>query len=182
MPASDSQALILISCTKVLDWLEVMKLVAPVIVGLVSAYVATILALNKFKKEKHWDEKRIAYSKVITAIEELQYWAERVRAQHCCEPFNSVEANKDEALRELQRYSKTGALIFSKPFHDALNEANSLIAQIIFAVDEESLGDRNDERALEELGFQEAIEIRKILDDCLPKLVILAKYELPKSA
>jgi len=179
MPITDPQTLN--ACTKVLDWLEIAKIAAPIIVGLISAYAATTLALKKSKKEKHWDEKRSAYNKVIQALEELQYWADKVRSEHCCEPSNSVEANQDEALREIQRYSKIGALIFTDAFHSALHEANSAINQVIFAVNEESLGDRNDEREMGEWRFHEAIEIRKIIDEYLPKMIAIAKNELPKT-
>ncbi|WXG51719.1 MAG: hypothetical protein RNU03_12885 [Candidatus Sedimenticola sp. (ex Thyasira tokunagai)] len=62
------------------------KFLAPITVGFIAAYLGSVLALSKFKKEKLWDERRVIYKEVIESFEEIVFWCEYVRASHCCEP------------------------------------------------------------------------------------------------
>lgn len=161
-----------------MDYLEIAKLVSPIVVGFLSAYAASLIALNKFKKEKFWDERRSAYAKVVGAFEELLYWAEQERAAHCCEPYISVVSDPEGALREIRRYSQIGSLQFSEQFYEKLKEADIAITRAEFDVDQESHGD-NDEQSQHEWRFIRANMIREIVEDSLPSLLRLAKNELP---
>ncbi|WP_283742950.1 hypothetical protein [Sideroxydans sp. CL21] len=158
---------------------EFFKWFTPIIVGLISAYVASSLALKKFKKEKVWDERRAAYKEVIESIEEIIHWSEQLRASHCCEPTIGREGDVDASLRNLAKYSATGALIFSESFHDILKDANGRIHRIMFQIDDESKPDLNSEKEMAEWRFVHASEMRKVLEECLPKLISVAKSEQP---
>jgi hypothetical protein len=158
---------------------EFFKWFTPIIVGLISAYAASSLALKKFKKEKVWDERRAAYKEVIESIEEIIHWSEQVRASHCCEPTIGREGDLDGSLRNLAKYSATGALIFSDKFHEVLTDANSRIHRIMFQIDDESKPDLDSEREMAEWNFVLANEIRKVLEECLPELIRVAKSEQP---
>lgn len=161
-----------------MDYLEITKLASPLVVGFLSAYGASLIALKKFKKEKFWDERRNAYAKVVGAFEELLYWAEQERAAHCCEPYISVASDPASALREIRRYSKIGSLQFSERFYEKLRKADIAISRAEFEIDEESIGD-NDEQSQHEWRFIRANTIREIVEGSLPVLLRLAKNELP---
>lgn len=161
-----------------MEYLEIAKLALPIVVGFLSAYAASLIALKKFKKEKFWDERRNAYAKVVSSFEELLYWAEQERAAHCCEPHISVASDPESALREIRRYSKIGSLHFSEQFYEELKEADIAISRAEFDIDQESIGD-NDEQSQREWRFIRANKIREIVEGSLPALLRLAKNELP---
>ncbi|MFA5985283.1 MAG: hypothetical protein WC782_14805 [Methylococcaceae bacterium] len=161
-----------------MDYLEIAKLASPIVVGFLSAYAASLIALKKFKKEKFWDERRTAYAKVVSAFEELLYWAEQERAAHCCEPYISVASDPESALREIRRFSKIGSLQFSEQFYEKLKEADIAISSAEFDINEAGIGD-NDEQSQHEWRFIRANTIREIVEGCLPELLKLAKNELP---
>jgi hypothetical protein len=162
-----------------LDIDDLLKYISPIIVGFLAAYFGSVLALRKFKREKVWDERRAAYKDVIESFEELIHWSEQVRASHCCEPTIGGEAKFDESLRKISKFSATGSLIFSKKFQEILEQANKNISRVRFKIDEESKPDQYTEAGSSEWYFFLANEIRNIVEDCLPKLIDIAKSEAP---
>ncbi|GGX71444.1 hypothetical protein [Saccharospirillum salsuginis] len=156
---------------------EFFRWFTPIAVGLISAYVASLLALRKFKREKVWDERRTAYKELIETVEEIIYWAEQVRASHCCEPTIGHEGDVNASLRTLAKYSATGALIFSDKFHEVVMNANIRIHKLMFQIDDESMPDLHSEREMADWRLIQATEIRKILEECLPELIRVAKSE-----
>ena len=129
---------------------ELFKWLTPIVVGFVSAYFASFLALKKSKKEKVWEERREKYKDVIESIEEIIHWAEHVRASHCCEPTIGSQSNVDEFIRKLAKYSTTGSLIFSDEFQSVLKNANLRIHRVMFEIDEDSKPDCGSERGMAE--------------------------------
>ena len=99
---------------------DVFKWITPFVIGGTSAFLASWLALRKFKSEKTWDERRAAYKEVIESFEELAHWSEQVRASHFCEPTIGGEGKFDEPLRIISKYSATGSLLFSTKFQEIL--------------------------------------------------------------
>ncbi|MGI2144482.1 hypothetical protein [Shewanella frigidimarina] len=160
-----------------MEYAEFFKWFNPIVVGFVSATLASQLALRKFKREKVWDEKRSAYKEVIESIEELIFWSEQVRANHCCEPTIAVEANFDSSIRKISKFSATGAFIFSTDFQKTLEQANSKIHRLIFKVDEESKPDLGSKREMADWHFGLANGIREILEELLPKLIEIANRD-----
>jgi hypothetical protein len=144
-----------------LEYAEFFKWFNPIVVGFISAASASLLTLRKFKQEKVWDERKSAYKEVIESIEELIYWSEQIRANHCCEPTIGVEANFDSSIRKISKFSATGSLIFSADFQKDLEQANSKIHRLIFEIDEESKPDLGSEREMADWDFSLANGIRK---------------------
>ncbi|HEC29491.1 MAG TPA: hypothetical protein ENI65_07890 [Gammaproteobacteria bacterium] len=163
-----------------MDYSEIGKFISVIIIGFLSAYFGSLFALNKFKKEKFWNERRNTYKNIVEAFEELLHWAEQVRAEHCCEPSSAIEAKYEIALREISRYSETGGIIFSQEFYDITKEANKLIVQSIYKIHEQSLGESDTEQERSEWCFIQANEIGDIVNKYLPKLIEIARDELPK--
>lgn len=162
-----------------MNYEELFKWITPIVVGLGSSFIASWLALRKFKSEITWDERRATYKDVIESFEELIHWAEQVRATHCCEPTISGEAKFYESLRCISKFSATGSLIFSSEFQEILEQANSQLHKIRFQIDDESRPDLGSEKEMAEWYFTLANEIRIIVEDSLPKLINIAKSERP---
>ena len=95
---------------------EILKYLSPITVGFVAAYLGSRLALNKFKQEKLWDERRAIYKEIIEAFEELGCWSEYKRASHCCEPTIEVSVKFDEPLRIISKHSATRRFVFIREF------------------------------------------------------------------
>lgn len=156
------------------------KYLSPIAVGFIAAYLGSILALNKFKKEKLWEERRSIYKEIIEAFEELLYWSEYVRASHCCEPTIEGDIKFDESLRVIAKHSSTGGLFLSEDFQKKLEEAHVKLHRTRFQINEESLPDMNSERGQSEWMFVLSKEIRDVVSNFLPKLITIAKNEIPK--
>lgn len=163
-----------------MDFLEVFKAITPLLIGFFSAYVGSLFALKKFKKEKLWDERRASYADVIQALEEILHWAEIVRAESFCEPCSSIAPKDDEALRKISKYAVTGELLFSNQFHSLLKDTDCRIKKITYEIHDAILGFRETPQEAQETYCLLAIEIRNIVNEALPQLIKFAKEELPK--
>jgi hypothetical protein len=159
---------------------EISKYLSPITVGFIAAYFGSLLALNKFKKEKLWDERRAIYKEIIEAFEELGCWSEYTRALHCCEPTTDVDVKFDEPLRVISKRSAIGSLFLSESFQEVLEEANLKLSQTRFQIHEESRPDMYSERGRAEWLLVLSGEIKEIVDNYLPKLISIAKKEIPK--
>lgn len=159
---------------------EIYKYLSPITVGFVAAYLGSRLALNKFKQEKLWDERRAIYKEIIEAFEELGCWSEYIRASHCCEPTIEVNVKFDEPLRIISKHGATGGLFLSENFQIILKEANIKLSQTRFQINEESMPDMYSEQGRAEWLFVLSNQIREVVDHYLPKLISIAKKEIPK--
>lgn len=159
---------------------EISKFLSPITVGFIAAFLGSKLALDKFKKEKLWDERRATYKEIIESFEELAYWSEYVRASHCCEPTIEGDIKFDASLRVISKYSATGSLLLSNEFQKTLEKANSRLHQIRFQINEESLPDMGSERESAEWLFILAKEVSGVVGEYLPVLIAVAKNEVPK--
>ncbi len=95
---------------------EISKFLSPITVGFIAAFLGSKFALDKFKKEKLWDERRAIYKEIIESFEELVYWSEYERASHFCEPTIEGDIKFHESLRTISKYSATGSLLLSDEF------------------------------------------------------------------
>lgn len=159
---------------------EISKYLSPITVGFVAAYLGSRLALNKFKQEKLWDERRAIYKEIIEAFEELGCWSEYIRASHCCEPTIEVNVKFDEPLRIISKHSATGSLFLSEDFQIILKKANIKLSQTRFQINEESMGDMHSEQDRAEWLFVLSKEVKVVVDNYLAKLISIAKKEIPK--
>ena len=159
---------------------QISQYLSPITVGFVAAYLGSRLALNKFKQEKLWDERRAIYKEIIEAFEELGCWSEYTRASHCHEPTIEVNVKFDEPLRIISKHSATGGLFLSEDFQIILEEENIKLSQTRFQINEESMPDTHSEQGRAEWSFVLSREIKKVVNNYLPKLISIAKKEIPK--
>lgn len=158
--------------------MDLFEITKTMVITLVSAYLGFLLAFQKFKKEKFWDERRAGYKEVIEAIEEILHWAEQVRAEHCLEPSSNIPAKEHEAFRTISKYSITGKLLFTNEFYDILEDVDKQINITKFQFDEVKYDYSETEQS--QFYFDLAIAIRSIVNKNLPQLIEIAKRELPK--
>ena len=156
---------------------EILKWIMPILIGAISALIASTLALRKFKKEKTWDDRRRSYKDIIEAFEELIYWAEEVRSEHFLEPQIGAQAKYYESLRTLSKYNATGSFVLSKKFHEELQAAYSKIQRLRFEIEEERKPDMGDDHELAKWRLILAKGIREISEESLPKLILTANNE-----
>jgi hypothetical protein len=71
-------------------------------------------------------------------------------------------------------------LFLSEDFQITLEEANIKLSQTRFQINEESMPDMHSEQGRAEWLFILSKEIREIVDSYLPKLISIAKKEIPK--
>lgn len=161
-----------------MNYIEWIKLLAPILVGFGGAYFGSMLALNKFKKEKFWDERRSGYKNVVNAFEVLDCWSEVVRAESFCEPSRELDSKPEKSLREIEKYSKIGGMLFSAKFQKILVDTYCEISKMEFQVHNESLGDSDSDDKMREWRIVHATELRGIVSEALPKLIEVAKYDL----
>lgn len=154
------------------------KVLIPLVSSFIGAILGSYFALSKFKKEKIWDEKRELYSKVIIALEDISYWAEQTRAKHCCEYSNSTLSNVNESLREIQKLSVSGRLVMNQRFHDLLVQVNNELNKECFNAHEN--WQENSDNPYSDFNFRHAVSVKEIISGYLPKLIDIAKSELPK--
>ncbi|MBO2641729.1 hypothetical protein [Shewanella algae] len=158
---------------------EISKFIAPLTVGFIDAYLGSLLALRKFKREKIWDERRSIYKEVIESFEEIIFWCEYVRASHCGEPVIEGDVDFDSSLRKIARHSVSGGLFSSSKFQEVLKQAHAELYQVRFQINEESLPDLDTDRGRKEWLFILSKEIRSVSKKYLDQLINLAKDELP---
>ncbi len=153
---------------------------APINVGFIAAYLGSLLALSKFKKEKLWNERKAIYKEIIEAFEELDCWSEYQRASHCCEPTINVDVKYDEPLRVISKRSAIGSLFLSDAFQENLSQANEKLMHIRFQIHEDSMPDMYTPEGRAEWLFTLSVAVKKIVDEHLPVLIAIAKNEIPK--
>ena len=159
---------------------EISKFIAPLTVGFIAAYLGSLLALKKFKREKIWDERRSIYKEVIESFEKIIFWCEYVRASHCCEPVIESDVDFDSSLRKIARHSVSGGLFSSSKFQEVLEQAHAELYRVRFQINEESMPDLDTDRGRDEWLFILSKEIRDVSKKYLDQLINLAKDELPK--
>jgi len=163
-----------------LELQEVFKYLFQMIVVFFGAYFGSQIALNKFKKEKLWEQKRAIYKEIIEAFEELGFWSQYIKASHYFEPTIEVNIQFDHSLRIISKHTATGALFLSDDFQIILKDANVRLNQVLFEVNEERRFDNGSEQSRAEWLLIMSKEIRVVIDSFLPKLISIAKKEIPK--
>jgi hypothetical protein len=156
-----------------IEWLQA---VGTVLISFLSAYGASLLAYGKFKRERNWDERTKAYSTVLDAIEEMLFWCEQARAEHCCEPFNGTATDFEANHRTLIRATAFGEVLFSTEFLSGVKKADLALAQAIYDANEESR-ELCSPREIATAHYHRAIAIREALTPHFVELSKIAKAE-----
>lgn len=66
--------------TDLSEWMELLAKFLPAILGFAGAWAGSRWGLDKFKKEKHWEEKVKTYKSIIAAVESIAFWGKYIYA------------------------------------------------------------------------------------------------------
>ena len=158
------------------------EVLVPILTTLLAAIIGSYLTVQKFKREKHWQEKYAAYRDAVSAVENVRFWGDEIAADAALIPTSGFPEGKaphtflSEALRKLDQYAVIGKMLLSDEFCSLIEELRSEIATERFKTGEDSVmtGEH------EELHYWSAhgARIRDIVDQRLPKILAQAKHDL----
>ncbi|WP_061036277.1 MULTISPECIES: hypothetical protein [Vibrio] len=158
--------------------IEVFKMALPLVGSFLGAALGAHFTLSRSKKEKIWNEKRELYSRVIIALEDITYWAEQIRSEHCGEYTSRPDSNFDESIRDIQKLAVSGRLVMNDEFYILLVAVNNALQRENFNA-HEAAQEAFDNPQSDHL-FRHAVRVRDIAQEHLPKLVEAARSDLPK--
>ena len=146
--------------------------------ALVAAFLASFLALRKFKKERLWQEKYEAYKEILNSIHEMRFWASENYASSLCLPTvgKSEETWQTYSLakKTLLKHIQSGQLLIS----DAVTEKLQALVSEIWNQEHNFLETGTDEHNYHHELAEHAEKIEKIIDTHLAGIVQLSKDDL----
>lgn len=150
------------------------------LIALLATLAGAYIALHKFKQEKVWQEKLIAYKEILNAIEGLRHWANETYCDCLGLPKIGLNEGKSfyksyaEARMCISKYTSTGRLIIPKKIADELEELNTLIWQQDFVFEDTPA----DETNYQYLLANHAQAIQNIINNRLEKIIRLSRIDL----
>lgn len=148
-----------------------------VVVGVV---LGAFVTLWRRQAETKWGTKFEAYQRILSAIDDIRFWAEETYASNLALPTVSTDdapalATKYRAARrELWRFVHVGGLIISDDASAELEGLLSKIAQDEFGFWDDSFSE--DDYSLELARHAE--RVRTAIDKSLPRLLEVAKRDI----
>lgn len=165
----------------ILAQLTSINLVKDILVPAIAALSALALATRKFKRERLWQEKYVAYQRVLTSIEAIRHWGDEMSSEvHMLPTIGSFDGKEPakfyaEAMREVAKQVSIGTIILSKEFVEELARFQTELFQQRYDANEEWHGD--EQEAHQAFGAH-ASTVRDIADSCLAKLIELSRKDL----
>lgn len=152
----------------------------PAFVGFLGAWFGTRWGLTKFKNEKFWEAKTLAYGKIIAAVESIAFWGLHKHSQtYCGVTVGDVSADSfHSAIRLISQMEFTASIYFSTEFRNLICDYKDEIVKEYASTVEDFQGEDESEvfhgfgdlagrisdksyRALEDLNKQATIDIGK---------------------
>ena len=106
--------------------MDIDNIISTVLVGFVAAFLGSLVALRKFKKEKSWERKEKAYTEIIDALYDLLQHCE-IHKEDYGQGTGLSESKEDElrnnysrAFWEIKKVTDIGAFVISAEAHDVL--------------------------------------------------------------
>lgn len=156
------------------------EVVLQILTAFLAAYFGAYLALNRFKKERQWQERYSAYIEIVNAISDLMVWATETYSR--CKLLPSLDPGKhqdfysgyENARLCLRRYSQSGKLVISS---DVIAELEQLDTQL-WSLEFDFENSAGDPQEYENLLSSHTKDVRDIADEFLKKIIPLAKKDL----
>jgi hypothetical protein len=154
-----------------------------ILVPAIAAVSGSWFAMRKFKRERIWQEKYVAYQRVLESIEAIRYWGDEMSSGVHMLPtidwFNGKDA-KDfyaEAKREIAKQTLIGTILLSEEFVAELSALQTDLFRQTYQASE-AMHMYGDERDAEVAFGDHASKIQSIADKYLPKLIELARRDV----
>ena len=107
---------------------ELSKVLTPVLIGFVSAYFGSFIAIRNFKKEKLWERREKAYTDIIDALYAMLQHCEIHKEDYgqgtgySEEKEHEFHEDYNRAHWKLKKATDIGAFVISKKAHSVLIE------------------------------------------------------------
>lgn len=161
--------------------LNSINLFKDIFVPAAAALAALALATRKFRRERLWQEKYVAYQRVLESIEAIRYWGDETSSEVHMLPtvgwFNGKNANDfyAEAKREIAKQTSIGTVLLAQAFVTELRVFQTELFRQTYDASEEY---SEDEREAHRVLGDHASKVRDITDKYLPNLIQLARSDL----
>jgi hypothetical protein len=156
--------------------IEIPVWLATMLTAIGATYFGYLIAVRKFKKEKIWQEKYLAYQEVLNALETMILWADETYYDNKLLPTIGATASISfsGARRSIARVSIIGELLIAPAAIETLKELKNELWREDFRADDERYTEENHE----EFMAKYAENVREILEPRLKKIIATAKIDL----
>jgi hypothetical protein len=124
---------------------DLVKFLASLLAVVIAAYLGSLLALRRTKRERRWQAKYDAYRHILAAVEDMRFWAEETHAANLCLPAAGGDVMKEagqqfeRAKKDLWGYVHVGRLVISEKATTCLEDLLSKIAHEEFAFEDDAV-------------------------------------------
>lgn len=141
------------------------------------AFLSVHLAFRRFRSERIWDARHLAYKEVIDAVEVISAVNEFTRANFYCEPERMTHEQWRDgdamAKRTIDRHTSVSELLLSESFMERLAQFNQELYALEFQWNESMQGESEQERVIS--STDRAVEVKTLAKAALADLRRLAK-------
>jgi hypothetical protein len=152
-----------------------------VFVPAIAALVGFWLATRKFRHERLWQEKYVAYQRILGAMEAMRFWAhETADSSHALPTIGWYDGKSEqqfyaEAQREISKQTSIGSLLLPEGVVIELRALEGEVFRAEFSFGEDRTGDHREDA---DLHAKLAAEIVKIVEARIASVVRLARADL----
>ena len=154
--------------------------IASAVIAIIAAFAAAFLATRRTKNEARWRASYDAYTRILSSVEDIRFWADETYASNLllpsasAEQLNAAEGRYEEARRILSSFAHVGALVISEQCRRELDELISDLSREDFRFHEDGTDEENFSRELAE----HCEKVRTLIESHLPQIVASAKKDL----
>lgn len=147
---------------------------------MVAAVLTALLTTRRSKTETRWKAKYDAYSRILSSIEDIRYWAEETYASNLLLPsiggdqLDAATKRFHEAKRVLWSYVHVGALVVSEDVREKLDDFLVAIGSEEHRFEEDV---RDDDDYSTDLA-DHCDKIRNLVTERLPGLLASARSDI----
>lgn len=165
-----------------LEHLKNINVFSQILIPLIAAWLGSVIATRKFKKEKLWQEKYNAYQEILTAIDAMNYWAKEMATPYMAPSIGWFDGKKpyeifSQARRQISKHICIGQLLISDNVIEKLKKLDSDIWNEEYRAEDDIIWD-DDPQKKEELFNEHAKNIYEIIEKYLPDIISLSKEDL----
>lgn len=105
---------------------EVLKILAQIVISFLMAFLAAKLATNRYRKDKVWDQKMLAYSQLIEALHEMkwplsEHQVASLEGRELSDDISTIHwDNFRKARKDVYKIAESSSFIVSEQVQDAI--------------------------------------------------------------
>lgn len=161
---------------------EIIKWILTIVSASFAAYIGSLLALGKAKKEKIWLQKQKSYLSIVESLHNIIIWADEEYSSNFPTPLPTVGKEKIDELRRnqqtsldiLRKHVHLGGLVVSR---DASSKLEKLLSEH-FGEEYRFFDDPYYEHEAAEKISDHYLNIRKIAEKYIAEVKVIAQDDL----